>query len=171
MKYEIKNRYTNEVITTAEGKILREALEKLVTNRASLNGANLSRANLDGASLDGASLSRANLGGASLDGANLEFHQFPSIRLISSIPLGNLTDELTLELMRRDAFAHPKPEKFKTWAKGGECPYQNEERFWFFTEKIGLWRAGKPQMRDSDLIVEICKEKRWGISGHLKIKK
>ena len=69
--------------------------------------------------------------------------------------------------MRRDAYAHPYPEKFTEWEKGGKCPYQNEERFWLFNERKGVWRRGKPQMTDRNLITAICKEKGWKIKGHL----
>jgi len=70
--------------------------------------------------------------------------------------------------MRRDAFSHPHPEKFDEWAKGGPCPYQNEERFWQFSEKRELWKKGKPKMRDSDLIIEICKSQGWKIQKYLE---
>ena len=71
--------------------------------------------------------------------------------------------------MRRDAYAHPYPEKFTTWAeKDSKCPYQNEEQFWYFQEKKELWRVGKPIMTDRDLIVAICKAKGWGIRGYNK---
>ena len=186
MKFEIKNRYSGSVITTAKERTLKEALQKLVSNNtdlrdadlrgADLQGADLRDANLRGADLYGADLRDADLRGADLRsadlrdavlcGATIEFHQFPSIRLLSSISLGNLSDKLTLELMRRDAFAHPKPEKFKEWAKGGECPYQNEERFWFFNENKKLWKAGKPKMKDSDLILAICAEENWKIKNY-----
>ena len=141
--------------------------------RADLAGANLSGASLSGANLSGASLYRADLSGADLTradltGADLEFHQFPSIRLVSSIQLGELSDEITLELMRRDVYAHPKPELFNEWVKGGNCPYQNEERCWFFSEKRALWKTGDPTIRDSDLIIAICKEKGWKIKGYLQ---
>ena len=176
MKHKIKHRFSGKVIATAEGETLKKALEKLVIDNADLRNADLRYADLwyadlRNADLRNADLRYADLRYADLRNADIEFHQFPSIRLISSITLGNLSDKLTLELMRRDAFAHPKPKKFKLWAKGGACPYQNEERFWFFHEKKELWRAGKPQMRDSDLILTICKEKGWEISDYLKIKK
>jgi len=142
--------------------------------RADLRGANLLEANLLGADLRGANLLEANLLEANLleadlRGANIEFQLFPSIRLLSSIYLGLLSDDLTLELMRRDAYAHPSPEKFDIWEKGGDCPYQNEERFWLFEERKGIWEKGTPQMTDRDLIIAICKEKKWGIEGYLKI--
>jgi len=69
--------------------------------------------------------------------------------------------------MRRDAQAHPKPGLFDEWAKGGSCPYQNEERFWQFREKRELWKSGEPQMADRDLILAICKAMGWGIKGYL----
>ena len=133
---------------------------------ANLYGANLYRANLSEANLSEANLYGANLSRANLYGAKIEFQQFPSIRLLSSIPLGELSDQITLELMRRDAYAHPEPDKFNNWAKGSKCPYQNEERFWHFQEKKELWKAGKPKMRDSDLVLAICKEKGWKIRGY-----
>ena len=185
---QILNRFTGKVIFEGEESI-KELAEKNKANlsgaslyganlyRASLDGANLDGAslygaslygaNLDGANLDGASLYGANLDGANLDGAKIEFHLFPSIRLLSLIYLGTLSDKLTLELMRRDAYGHPHPELFDEWEKGGSCPYQNEERFWQFEERRGVWRKGKPQMTDRDLIVAICKEKGWKIRGHL----
>ena len=128
---------------------------------ANLSEADLSWANLSRANLSRANLYRADLYRANLSGAKIEFNIFPSIRLLSSIPLNDLSDKLTLELMRRDAFAHPHPELFDEWAKGGKCPYQNEETFWQFKVNKKLWKKGKPQMRDSDLIMEICKEKKW----------
>ena len=179
---QIKNRFTGGVIFEGDGSVKDLAVE----NRADLSGANLSganlskanlsRANLSGADLSGADLYRAdlsgaNLSGADLSGANLEFHQFPSIRLLSSINLGNCSDELTLELMLRDAQAHPHPERFDEWAKGGPCPYQNEEYFWHLIWRKEIWAPGNPQMRDSDLILAICKEKGWGIRGYLEVGK
>ena len=70
--------------------------------------------------------------------------------------------------MRRDAFGHPNPEKFDNWAKGGNCPYDDVERFWSFEPKRELWSPGIPQMTDRDLIIEICKSNKWGIKGFLK---
>ena len=168
---EIRNRWTNEVIVKDENLTVKELAEKHRANLdgANLDGANLNRANLDGANLDGANLDGANLNWATLDGATLEFHQLPSIRLLSSIPLGNLSDTLCLELMRRDAYGHPKPELFDQWANGESgCPYQHEERFWRFVENSKVWKPGDPEMRDYDLIIAICKAKGWKIKGYLK---
>jgi hypothetical protein len=81
MKYQIKNRFTGEIIYEHEGEFLRDAVIAAVKTRADLSGANLSRAylsraylsgaNLSGANLSGAYLSRAYLSGANLSGAYL----------------------------------------------------------------------------------------------------
>ena len=150
---QILNRFTGKVICKGE-----KSIKELTTE---------SKANLWGANLQDANLQDANLQDANLWGAKIEFQLFPSIRLLSSINLGTISDDLTLELMRRDAYAHPHPELFDTWEKGGSCPYQNEERFWLFNERKGVWRKGKPKMTDRDLILAICKEKGWKIKGYL----
>jgi len=69
MNPEIKNRFTGEIIVPA-GKYesLKDAVEQ---NKASLDGANLYCANLEGAFLNRASLNRANLYCANLEGAFL----------------------------------------------------------------------------------------------------
>ena len=148
--------------------LIRDSGKKADLRHADLTYADLTSANLRHADLTYADLTSANLRHADLTSAKIEFYQFPSIRLLSSIPLRQLSDQLTLELMRRDAYSHPYPDKFNNWAKNGQCPYQNEESFWLFGEKKELWQSGNPEMRDSDLILAICKEKGWGIRGHLK---
>ena len=65
--------------------------------------------------------------------------------------------------MRRDAWSHPYPEKFDKWSNDDVCPYKNEERMHFFQENRNLWKPGAPTMKDSDLIIAICKEKNWKI--------
>ena len=137
-------------------------------SRAYLYGANLSGADLSRAYLYGADLSRANLSGANLYRTKIEFIKLPSIKMLASFDIGSLSDSLTLELMRRDAWAHPKPELFDAWANGGSCPYQNEDRFWLFELKKELWKPGPPEMRDSDLILAICREKRWKVKGYIE---
>ena len=79
MKYEIKNRWTDEVLFTYEvpegmesGMIARYAVEAAIAEGANLRGANLEGANLRGANLEGANLEGVNLRGANLRGANLE---------------------------------------------------------------------------------------------------
>jgi hypothetical protein len=77
--------------------------------------------------------------------------------------LGLLNNDLTLELMRRDADAHPNPELFDAWADGGPCPYDGVpvRRLFFFSEQSDLWKPGKPEMSTYDLIYAIAKEKKW----------
>jgi len=77
-KYEIKNRFTGEVLFSCDipegmesGMIARHALETAIADGANLEGANLWGANLRGANLRGANLWGANLRGANLAGANL----------------------------------------------------------------------------------------------------
>ena len=154
-------------------------LNRASLNRANLDGASLYKANLDGANLYGASLYKANLDGANLDGASLigadlneakiTFYKFPSIRLLSSLNLLNLPDHIALELMRRDAASHPHPERFDIWAKkDGPCPYQDEEYFWMFQQDRSVWEKGNPRMKDVDLIIAICKAKKWKIRKYLE---
>ena len=158
MEYEIKNLRTGEVMHKGEADNLKSLV---VAKKAYLMGADLRDAYLRDAYLRGADLM-----GADLRDAKIESYQLPSIRLLSSMPLGKLSDTITLELMRRDAWAHPYPNRFDEWAKGGPCPYQNEERWWDFELRKDLWKAGPPEMRDSDLILAICKEKGWKIKGY-----
>jgi uncharacterized protein YjbI with pentapeptide repeats len=80
MKFEIKNRFTAEVIFTAEIDCADDAPTSIrlglavrvaVKSRANLSGADLSGADLSGADLRGADLSGADLSGAYLSGADL----------------------------------------------------------------------------------------------------
>ena len=78
MKYEIKNRWTDEVLFTCEvpegmesGMIARHAVETAIAENANLRGANLRGANLHGANLEDATLCGANLEDANLRGSNL----------------------------------------------------------------------------------------------------
>jgi len=76
--YEIKNRWTGEVLFSCEipdgmesGMIARHAVETAIAEGANLRGADLGGADLGGADLREANLWGANLGGADLRGANL----------------------------------------------------------------------------------------------------
>ena len=76
--YEIKNRWTGEVLFSCEipdgmesGMIARHAVETAIAEDANLRGADLRDANLGGADLWGANLRDADLGGANLGGADL----------------------------------------------------------------------------------------------------
>ncbi|MDN8246553.1 pentapeptide repeat-containing protein [Acinetobacter baumannii] len=77
-KFEIKNRWTEEVLFTCDvpegmesGMIARHALESAIANGADLRGADLRGADLRGANLYGADLYGADLRGADLRGADL----------------------------------------------------------------------------------------------------
>ena len=76
--YEIKNRWTGEVLFSCEipdgmesGMIARHAVETAIAEGANLRDANLRDADLGGADLRYANLGGANLGGANLRGADL----------------------------------------------------------------------------------------------------
>ena len=78
MKYEIKNRWTDEVLFTCEvpegmesGMIARHAVETAIAENANLENANLLGADLENANLRGANLLGADLRGADLRGADL----------------------------------------------------------------------------------------------------
>lgn len=98
----------------------------------------------------------------------LMFQSLPSISTLSRLTLHHLPDELTLELMRRDAQAHPNPEDFEVWANQGHCPYKQEERFWMFPFSRSVWKPGKPEMSDVELIKSICKSQGWKVKGYLE---
>ena len=77
-KFEIKNRWTKEVLFTCDipegmesGMIARHAVEAAIAADADLRDANLRDADLRGANLRGADLRGANLRGADLRGADL----------------------------------------------------------------------------------------------------
>ncbi|MDC5415091.1 pentapeptide repeat-containing protein [Acinetobacter baumannii] len=77
-KFEIKNRFTEEVLFTCDvpdgmesGMIARHALESAIADGANLRNANLRNADLRGADLFGADLRDANLRNANLRNANL----------------------------------------------------------------------------------------------------
>ena len=81
MLFEIKNRFTLNVLFKADTESIKATLLLAIKSGAYLSGANLiganliganlSRADLSGAYLSGANLSRADLSGANLSGANL----------------------------------------------------------------------------------------------------
>jgi hypothetical protein len=144
-------------------------------SRADLSGANLSYANLSYANLSYASLSRADLSGAylyrakishanlsyaSLSRADLSGAQLPSPTALLLASWGELSEKLTADLMVFDSLAHPDPEAFTRWAKGGPCPYEgvNIQRAANFKEKKELWGKGEPDTI-YNLMVRVLKEK------------
>jgi hypothetical protein len=133
---------------------------------ASLSGADLRGADLRGASLYGADLSGAILSGASLRGANLSRADLTKQDLtttyyqvgyfLHSYDWGILPDNLTLELMRRDALICGN-DAMQKWADGGDCPFSGyiERDFWF-EENRTLWSPGPPMMNDMELFRALC---------------
>jgi len=71
VKFEIKNRWSDEVLFSHECESIKEAVAAALDADADLRGANLRGANLRGADLRGADLSGANLRGADLSYADL----------------------------------------------------------------------------------------------------
>ena len=71
MKFEIKHRWTGEILFECKADSMRLAVELAVRKKANLAGANLADANLAGANLAGANLAGAYLADANLAGANL----------------------------------------------------------------------------------------------------
>ena len=156
MKIEIKHR--DSLIFSIETDSLEPAVEADIKSKADQWKADLWKANLR----------EAELREANLRGVKMKFKFFPSIRFLSTLSLGKLPDNICLELMRRDASGHPNPEEFNKWANGGGCPYVDVERFWCFEPKKELWKPGKPEMEDRDLIMAICKHKEWKITNYLE---
>ena len=72
MKFEIKSRFSGNVLFECEAVSFRLAVESAVSKDAYLRDANLEGANLRGANLEDAYLRGANLRGANLEDANLE---------------------------------------------------------------------------------------------------
>ena len=71
MKYEIKHRYSGNLLFSLETESLKLCVEAAVKSGANLYGADLYGSNLSGANLYGANLYGADLSGANLYGANL----------------------------------------------------------------------------------------------------
>lgn len=95
MIYEIKNRYTREVIYSGEFDSLNACLEAAVKAKINLSKADLSEANLSRANLSEANLSRANLSRANLSEANLSWANLGEANLSRAI--GNGKEMLTLQ--------------------------------------------------------------------------
>jgi len=152
------------MINRKEVRIVKGAnLEGANLEGAYLEGTNLRHANLKGANLEGAYLDGANLRYANLEGANLEGAQYSLIQMFQ-LNWENLSDELTLELMRHDAESCGE-EAMNNWAKTDECPFQgNLKRDFYFQEKKELWQPSVPKLRGMQLFKALCEEKNIQIS-------
>jgi hypothetical protein len=128
-------------------------LRKADLRRANLRRANLRKADLRWANLRGADLRGADLRGADLRGADLQEAEY-SILSMFHIQFYDLSNDLTLELMRHDA-EFTGIEKMNEWANGGPCPYEGMERDFLFQEKRELWKPGKPKLRGRELLIAL----------------
>ena len=131
-------------------------LSKADLSKANLYKANLSGANLSSADLLNANLTRVNFTEANLSGANLKKANYSIINILRA-NWNNISDKLTLELMRWDAISCGA-EAMNKWAKGGKCPFSDIERDFYFSEQHRLWRPGKPKMNHKQLFQALAKE-------------
>jgi Pentapeptide repeats (8 copies) len=133
--------------------------------RADLRGADLWEADLRGADLRRADLWEADLRGANLRRADLDLNDLlksNSVQtILTIINWGDLSDEMTLEMMRHDAESCGL-DKMTAWANGGACPFQNGKRDYMFTEKKELWVEGVSELRGIKLLEALWEEKFGG---------
>jgi hypothetical protein len=185
LNYTITNYLDGSIIYSTEAdswtQVIKEARKKNVDLRgadlrdadlrgANLRGADLRDANLSGADLNGANLryadlNGANLRGANLRGANLRYAdlngaKLPAPTMVLLASWGRLSDKLTTEMMKYDAFFHPNPKAFPKWVKGGPCPYTGVkiQRAANFHENKKLWKKGVPKS-GYDLMIQVLREK------------
>jgi len=113
---------------------------------ADLRYANLRSADLSYADLRYADLRSADLRSADLRYADLRSADLPSPGVVLLSDWGSLANESVAALMRLDASAHPDPEAFDRWARGGSCPYSGVkvQRAANFNENKDLWIPGPP---------------------------
>ena len=163
MKFEIKNRWSGEIIFSIETDSWRLAVELAVKSRANLSradlsgadlsganlswanlsGANLSRANLSGANLSGADLSRANLSradlsGADLSGANLSGANLSRANLSGANLYGETLDKAPIQIFGTRWFVLIAKEQIKI----GCQIHKATEWFEFDDEKISEMHGG-----------------------------
>ena len=121
------------------------------------------------ADLRTADLSGANLNGANLSGADLRGARY-SVLSVLRTSWHSVTPILCLEMMRWDAISCGA-EKMSAWAKGGGgggCPFDKQEREFFFQERRNLWKPGKPKMNHRQLWEALCKENNIKYAGDCK---
>ena len=135
------------------------ALQAAQLRNTVLRGSDLFRASLRGSDLSGSDLREARVVLASFDRATLRGAQLPPPREMLLANWGELSDELTADLMRYDAANHPDPGAFDRWAAGGPCPYAGGEidRAAHFWERRYLWSPG-PSRPAYDLMVDVIRQ-------------
>ena len=78
--------------------------------------------------------------------------------------MGQLSAELTADLMVYDASFHPDETAFTRWAEGGACPYDKAhvQRACNFNEDRTQWGKGK-LVKPFSLMLRLFKEKsiKW----------
>ena len=144
--------------------------------RTDLWGANLLNANLEDTDLRSTNLRNASLLNANLQGANLRkaslqdidlrgaaFNKdtkWPSPGEVLLSWWGNLSDQLTADLMLFDSRCHPDPAAFDRWVEIEICPYSDCDvpRSANFQEQRELWGRGVI-CRPYDLMQRVLQEK------------
>ena len=165
MKFQIKNRFTGNILFSVETDSWKLAVEAGIKAKANLSWADLSWANLSGANLSWAdlswaNLSKANLSKANLSKANLSKANLPAPTMVLLARWFDISAQLTADLMLFDSTGHPNPEAFAKWAAGGSCPYSGVrvQRLANFQEQRELWGSGKTDTIYS-LMVRLLREK------------
>jgi len=140
LKVSILNRFFAKVIITVDIDCEADAPQSLKLGLAVKVALSL-KADLTSANLTSANLTSADLTYADLRYANLTS---PTMVLLANWT-GDLTVELTADLMEYDASCHPDRTKFDDWAAGGSCPYDGVkiQRAANFKEVKSLWGQGK----------------------------
>ena len=121
---------------------------------ANLRSADLSSANLSSADLSYANLSSANLRHANLRSADLRYAKIASVLWCAPTTVllanwGTCSDNLTIELMRYDAYNHEDPYSFDLWVADNTYPFGETkyQRAAHFTEKRELWPGWNPRKK------------------------
>lgn len=100
----------------------------------------------------GWNLKRANFRNANLSGVDFTGAILPPPSVLLLANWGEVPKDLCRDLMRYDAANHPTPKAFDRWAKGGPCPYGNDEgqmqagfaRAANFEQEAEYWKPGRP---------------------------
>ena len=91
--------------------------------------------------------------------------------ILTTINWGELSNNLTLEMMRHDAESCGI-KAMTDWAndKSG-CPFSNSRRDYLFKEIKALWKSGKPKLkpklRGMELLQALCKYKGYKLEEYV----
>jgi len=135
-------------------------LREVDLREADLREADLRRVNLCRADLRDSSFIGADLRGAYMHDADLRGAGYSVVQIMMA-SWGELSDDLTVELMRLDASALPNGEALMNdWTNGGSCPLRmgGKDRVVLFKEKKRLWSPGpaKPLWELWEMIAKEC---------------